>query len=955
LVGPSWAEWTRKYGLDLQDQLTRLAAGRESRPATVVSIWDEGDYVDTVFSAALNAFGSAIDFVVATPSSSKATRLGDKYGAVLIDIEPHHIADGLSASIGDDTQLPLDGTQFPTKSGVRAVLTPEDDKYLKEELDIVGINAGTLADEDRETCLAFYKGKEITWFELGLHCDVDRENSDRIQKMVRQDLGGGSDRRSRGTTRINIFHSPGAGGSTVARRIVWNLHLDFPAVKLRQTLPEETVQRLELVYKITGLPILLLIEGAEIQEAMADDLYSMVRARQVPVVFLQVLRRLAKPQEGERSFFLESELTTVESTRFAHRLSEVRPNRKARLLDMAAQGMRGERSAFYFALEAFEAEFQGLGRYVTARIENATEDQRKVLVYLAIAYHYGQQGIAPGAFSAVLGLPASVPVDLTKVLPDHMRQLLRTASGGQWRPAHDLIAVEIIRQILAPNVSDDRVWKQNLSTWAASFIEFCRGTEPVPSADLVALLSRCFLFRDNRDPLGKESPEQPVGGNFSHLIQDIPSIQGRSATLVRLTEVFPMESHFWGHLGRFFAIEMRDFDNAVVALERALELDPEDHVLYHMKGMALRGQVYELMQKTFPNPTKADLEQCLFIATKAAEQFDVARSKQPNDEHGYVSHIQMIFRLVEFARVVLKANSNQDVLINPHVGVSLREGIDLAEDLLQQARKLREGERQSPHVERCRVELDSLYGNFNSVLQGWTNLLTRSDVYRPTIRRQLVYAYVARHERRWDRLPSGEIKRVVELLEQNLTEEPNDRRNLRLWMQAIRRVEPSRPIDQVIERVSYWKSNSSEIDAVYYLYVLHSLKAMQGFALSVGTMEENLDDCKRRSRLIRVRTGSFEWLGKGEGVAKLIHYSELEGWDSDSDFWSNRDKLARVKGTIVTMSGPESGQIEVAAGVKAFFVPGKSGHLRGRDENRAVDFYLGFSYDGLRAWEVKSV
>ena len=174
-------------------------------------------------------------------------------------------------------------------------------------------------------------------------------------------------------------------------------------------------------------------------------------------------------------------------------------------------------------------------------------------------------------------------------------------------------------------------------------------------------------------------------------------------------------------------------------------------------------------------------------------------------------------------------------------------------------------------------------------------------------------------------------------------------------MQAVRRIEPARPIDQVIERVSYWKSNSSEIDAVYYLYVLHCLKAMQGFALSVGAMEENLDDCRKRSRLIRVRTGSFEWLGRGEGVAKLVHYSELEGWDSDHDFWSNTGKLVRVKGTIVTMSGPESGQIEIAAGVKAFFVPGKSGHLRGRDENRAVEFYLGFSYDGLRAWEVRSV
>jgi hypothetical protein len=179
---------------------------------------------------------------------------------------------------------------------------------------------------------------------------------------------------------------------------------------------------------------------------------------------------------------------------------------------------------------------------VSARLEDATNEQQKVLLYLAIAYHYGQQSIAPGAFSSILSLPASLPVDLTKVLPDYMRQLLRSSSGGHWRPAHDLIAMQIIRQILAPRASDDRVWKQNLSMWAGSFIEFCRGDDPIPSSDLVALLSRCFLFRDNRDPLGKESPEQSSGGNFSHLLQDIPSVQGRLTTLVTLTEIFPMES-----------------------------------------------------------------------------------------------------------------------------------------------------------------------------------------------------------------------------------------------------------------------------------------------------------------------------------------------------------------------------------------------------------------------------
>ena len=40
---------------------------------------------------------------------------------------------------------------------------------------------------------------------------------------------------------------------------------------------------------------------------------------------------------------------------------------------------------------------------------------------------------------------------------------------------------------------------------------------------------------------------------------------------------------------------------------------------------------------------------------------------------------------------------------------------------------------------------------------------------------------------------------------------------------------------------------------------------------------------------------------------------------------------------------------------RAFFVPAKGGYSRGHSENRPVTFYLGFSYDGLRAWAVKDL
>ena len=39
--------------------------------------------------------------------------------------------------------------------------------------------------------------------------------------------------------------------------------------------------------------------------------------------------------------------------------------------------------------------------------------------------------------------------------------------------------------------------------------------------------------------------------------------------------------------------------------------------------------------------------------------------------------------------------------------------------------------------------------------------------------------------------------------------------------------------------------------------------------------------------------------------------------------------------------------------MKAFFVPARGNFRQGRSENQLVSFYLGFSFEGLRAWEVK--
>ena len=117
-----------------------------------------------------------------------------------------------------------------------------------------------------------------------------------------------------------------------------------------------------------------------------------------------------------------------------------------------------------------------------------------------------------------------------------------------------------------------------------------------------------------------------------------------------------------------------------------------------------------------------------------------------------------------------------------------------------------------------------------------------------------------------------------------------------------------------------------------------------------------IEECSRLARDLSRTTTSFEWLGKENGLAALVHVSTLGPWDDNKRFWPNTEHLSAAQGRIAQIRHQGSGEIELPSGFRAFFVPSSGavsgGYISGQDIGREVEFYLGFSYDGLRAWSV---
>ena len=924
--------WRRAYRQTLTDECDLLAG--ELSPATVhvTILWRDGEFSEhlaEVLRSLDDSLHDSFQPVFVTDAPAACESLAEEFDAPVIEMPLHQFASGIQQIFDEKPPIGPDTIALPTTSGVSIQLEPRLANWIAEEIELVPLGVPT--SEDVNT---FLRGGTASWADLDRNIDARRDVQTRLTEAVRRDLDAGR------ITRVNLFHRPGAGGTTVGRRVAWELHEEFPCGLLRRTVPMVTADRVARIHELTERPVLLIADGTDIAERELDELAEYLGARRTPVVLVQVRRRQEPTkQQGDRSFDLGSKLSTREVGRFVNTLSQDALDRAVAIERLGRPDSRALHRPVYFALTAYERDFRALPDFVSSRVAGLNDDQRRVVVYAAIALRYGQRALPASALRSIFGLSPRQRIDLHSLLPPTANELFVEATSGVWRIGHSLVAEELLKQLLATG-GDPRTWFNRLADWGISFIEFCRGELPVPSHEMLDLVRRVFVYRDNLDVLGREQSGQQ---RFSNFIEDVRVSEGRVRVLNALVDSYPEEHHFWAHVARFHAMDRKDFTEALEAADHAVQLADQDSVVFHMRGMVRRYQLRELRQ----GDTR--LAELVTVAEKASTDFERSRSLNPENEHGYIAEAQMLIELLEHV-----ARSSGDLfqfLTRRDVPPYLREALDRVEGLLAYVKRNREGVGASQYETRASARAHSLYGDYAGAIQRLDSLLTRPDVYQPPVRRQLAWAYVARAEGDWSQVPKRSVARVVELLGKNLEEEPRPDQTVRLWMQASRFQEMPPPVESIFEQVQYWRADPGSVDATYYAYVLNALMVMDGSHVALQRYEQYLEECRELTRFRRNRDRSYEWLGEGPGIARLVHQSRLGDWDRDLGFWKNTKPLARVIGRVARITGPQAGLVELAGGLEAFFVPAKSGFSPG-SENTPIRAFLGFSYDGPRAWNI---
>ena len=642
-------------------------------------------HLRNTFTALEEVMADEITTVVVSPDENDDTHeaLAQETMAVCnVVCDWSDLALGLHQMLGDATKartlwIPV---RDPASNALRRVpVDPEDVALYSSTIEIVPASGSThVAENVEEEVADFLHGNTITWRELDLHRDVDREigrGSNSVVQRLRTLLGASP------TDSFAIEHSPGAGGTTLARRIAWELRDEFPCVIVK-TYTDNTVDVIEALFQSSNLPLLIVAEAARLPGTRRDLFYNEMKERNIRFVILDVRRR-HQPRNTHATAALTDPMSIPEASRFLAQYEPWAPReRHSALRSLASdESLAPYRSAFFFGLYTFQRQFVRVEQFVHDMFLEVAPQARDAIASLALITRYSQERLPVEAFLMLLGLEVR-PARFSAVhLLGEPAAKLVIFDGTRICVSHPLLAEEILRRHLISIHSDETPWRHSLAAFSNRFIERMADKRLRDSDVIQGILTDIFIERDIWQ--GSTDPRL-----FSELLNELPVPQSQRRILETLCGHFPDNGHFWGHLGRHINLRgTGSFDEAETALKRAIQLDPNNEVHHHGLGMVYRLEVKRRLQDHLARGERVRdrLDEVRSIFAQAEACFATARRKNATSQYPLVTPIQMITETFErFAALSSERDYPAFLYQRNLVSDWCREKISTAEMLLTQ-------------------------------------------------------------------------------------------------------------------------------------------------------------------------------------------------------------------------------------------------------------------------------
>ncbi|MBP1223909.1 hypothetical protein [Flavobacterium sp. 1355] len=988
----NYKEWRTKKYITLLEQIIEEFINQSSQSKlNVIILYDEVHYIEKIVEVISDRYPEKLlNIIILTDDEDKFYSLTEKFDNIIIsNFSIINFLQSINSSI-ESKNLDIKSIQIPAKKDDNDIFIDIKDYYLSfldKDIEILHKSIHNLVTDDEDS-LSFYKGGVIQWDELAneieVRRDIEKEAFDKVETYLNK-------QSSKGPI-IELFHNPGSGGTTLSRKIAFNLKDKYPVVLINSYKRSVTSQGLFNLSELTKKPILAVVESHNVN---VNDLNSLIRennAAKKHIVYLYLQRyynkTLTSKSKPSEVYLKDSMATIDERDRFVNKFSLNIPTRE-KYVALLKNNQPSECEVIDFSLTAFEDEFSKdkIKDYIKTYLYEIPQNQKEFIVYTCLYYYYTQSSTSEFWFykkfiNNSLAKELNYNAIINKLL---IRE--RDDSGdynGFWRPRFNQFAKLIIGVSL--DTSESGNWKEFLSEWSNKFINDCRESNEFLIDEVRIAFKKMFLLRNNEDVIGLDNIDDNVQNNkFSQLINDVKDSNQQKLIFQNLTKSYPNEAHYRAHFGRFLFEKQEsqeDLDLAKVEISEAIYLGQNDYNLWHLKGMCNRKTIEFKLNNSY-NLDTSDFESFFHWLKSETEEaqnyFTSSKEIRSDNLHCHTAEIQMLIKVINFAKEKLYPTASINTFLTSRENIWYENQLNKILELIEEANyiiELSTDMDNAKHMNKARNMIEDgeaktfkLLGDITKSIDKYKKLSESGhNSSRPYFRKMFVTSTLAskvngdmkKLKFAWTLISEYERREILKVIESNIHDQPDVSSNYRIWLQCIRYNSVFVSLEDVINKIKIWYDNSgqnriSHLEATYYNYVFNAIALIErGEALNEIQLNKAIGYIQECKEITTNDKFNFEWYGVGTGSKKILNYVELGSMKNEgSKLFEDDSKLQEVEGTIITIDDRQKGRIKLKCGLEAFFVPIVGKFEKGKDETTNVKFYVSFRYDGLQAWSVK--
>lgn len=762
-----------------------------------------------------------------------------------------------------------------------------------------------------------------------------------------------------------ITHIPGVGGSTMARMAAWKLHKSTPVVWIHTKEHDYIKEMLENLYDHTKLPVVAFVEMPYVMTREdVRRLASSVSSKKN--ILIVGVGRKGSDTDDRRRFPIMDWGNDMPYLVNAYRpflaeqgYPQAKTEEKTIELDrLATDARNNEKIPFIVGLTTFDEDYKGIENYV-GNFKNTIGENRMMtdtLSILALCDKFGYPTLPSQLFRGIFnGTPGRLftletPFKGTGII-DSLIVKVKETDPSSWKLRSPALADQILMTFggLSRNRANEEECLYDLSK---KLIDYS-GRAAYPDGDA---FKRNMLFEDflfyifiNRS----DTPDE----DYSPLVSKL-SDQHKVEIFKKLVEKFPCNPHFCSHLARCYSKIDKDFEKAIEYASRAIDLsDSLDPVIYHMRGECYRTILKEKLDKAkslsaFESRAEDfSIPECIESASSDyIKALNMQYESGNVSAHSYFSHIRLLFDVLEKAKKVGDIKARALLTKEPYGGwwqqlQSLVEELDREREYLYV-----DGADIDSNVARYKGDLNRIIGQYSEAIQLINNEIDRRET--PQLRRAAVMLHLQRDDSKKDlyRTDSRLNERLRSMLEKNLDEEftPGD---FNLWLEIIRYSDL--PIRDALDSINRWRGRVSESRQTvqlleFYCFVFNVLLGIDGSSTAVVAASDALAVCQK---LRPNSTKIIEYAYKPEGDAVMKDAIIRNIKENNPEI----PNCYRLMGNVTRYRHDGWSEIScepLGEKLKIFFNP-RNNHLDDSILHQDVEFRLGFSYDGLRAEDVR--